>query len=50
MAWAIKRSKAVTNCDEVVAVMGRGHLGTVIKEIERDYQSQHLTFKSVAKL
>ena len=50
LAWAIKRSKAVTNCDEVVAVMGRGHLGTVKKEIERDYQSQHLTFKSVAKL
>ena len=50
MAWTLKRSKAVTNCREVVGVIGRGHLDAVCKEIERDYSAQHLSFKRVARL
>ena len=50
MAWTLKRSKAVTNCTEVVGVIGKGHLSSVLEEIEADYADQHLSFKRVARL
>ena len=50
MAWTLKRSKAVTNCDVVVGVLGAGHMEGVLREIEQDYQAQHLSFKKVALL
>jgi len=50
MAWTLKRSKAVTNCTEVVGVIGLGHLSAVVSEIEEDYVEQHLSFKRVARL
>ncbi|QDZ25912.1 TraB domain-containing protein [Chloropicon primus] len=50
MAWTLKRSKAVTNCTEVVGVIGKGHLESVLDEIEADYADQHLSFKRVARL
>jgi len=49
MAWAVKRSKAVTNTRSVVGVVGRGHLAPVLEEIHRDYDAQHLSFDSVAR-
>ncbi len=50
MAWAVKRSKAVTNAESVVGVIGRGHLTPVLEEIHRDYEAAHLSFDKVARL
>ena len=50
MAWVLKKSKAVTDCDCVVGVIGQGHLSSVFEEIEKDYHSPtNLTFKKVAR-
>ena len=43
-------AKAVTNCTEVVGIIGLGHLSAVVSEIEEDYVEQHLSFKRVARL
>mmetsp|Transcript_6529 Transcript_6529/g.9844 ORF Transcript_6529/g.9844 Transcript_6529/m.9844 type:complete len:198 (+) Transcript_6529:389-982(+) len=49
LAWSLKRSRAVSNKDAVVGVVGRAHVAGIIEEIKNDNGGDKLIFKDLIK-